>query len=192
MPRSQSFSQTFDALSRVTSRTETEGTTTWTWGTTSGNHDIGRLASISMVNNVPATVYGETLSYDSVGRLSTRTISTDQPYYIDYAYTGQGLIDTVTYPTSTFGARVAVKYGYAYGILNSVTDWTGGSAGHGLLTADAQNARGQTTQETLGNGVVTTRSFDAVTGWLNYIRSGTSGGGSTNLQNLSYALRPPR
>ncbi len=29
------FSQTYDALSRVTSRTETEGTTTWTWGTSS-------------------------------------------------------------------------------------------------------------------------------------------------------------
>src|SRR5690606_37627624 len=176
--KSQSFSQSHDALSRVTSRTETEGTTTWTWGTSAGAKNIGRLASVSMSG------YSESVTYDSVGRPSTQTVTTDQAYAIDYAYSSQGLLDTLTYPTSTASTRVKVKYGYANGILNTVTDWTTGSAGTVYWTANTQNVRGQTTQETLGNGVVTARSFDAVTGWLNSIQSGLSGGGG--LQNLGY------
>ncbi len=179
------FSQTYDALSRVTSRTETEGTTTWTWGTSSGSHNIGQLAGVSM----SGSDYSEALSYDSVGRPSTRSITEDSDTYdIDYAYTNQGQLDTLTYPTSTSSTRVKLKYGYAYGILNTVTDWTSGSAGTVYWTANTQNLRGQTTQETLGNGVVTNRSFDAVTGWLNSVHSGVSGG--TGLQNLSYLYDP--
>lgn len=53
-------------------------------------------------------------------------------------------------------------------------------------TADSTNAWGQLTQETLGNGVTSTRAFDAVTGGLSYIRSGPSGN-ATGIQNLSYA-----
>jgi RHS repeat-associated protein len=176
--KSQSFSQTYDALSRMTSRTEAEGTAYFTFGTSAGSHNIGQLANVSMSG------YSEDLYYDSVGRLSTRSITTDQTYDIDFAYTNQGLIDTVTYPTSTASTRVKVKYGYAYGILKSVTDWTSGSAGTVYWVANTKNPRGQTTQETLGNGVVTNRSFDAVTGWLSSIQS--SVGGGTALQNQSY------
>jgi RHS repeat-associated protein len=184
-----SFSQSYDALSRVVSRTDqntghNEGTTTWTWGTSSGSHNIGRLASVSMTN------YSESLSYDSIGRPSTQSITADgSTYAIDTAYNNQGSLDSLTYPTSNPGTgnatRVQVKYGYAYGILQTVTDWTSGSAGTVYWTANTQNARGQTTQETLGNGVVTNRNFDAVTGWLNTIQSGVSGG--TGLQNQAYA-----
>jgi RHS repeat-associated protein len=179
-PKGQTFSQTHDSLSRLTSRTEAEGTTYWTWGTTPGNRDVGRLASIAMTN------YGEVLGYDSVGRVSTRSITADSNVYdIDYSYNNQGAVDTLTYPTSTSGTRLKLKYGYTYGILQSVTDWTSGSAGTVYWTANTRNSRGQTTQETLGNGVVTNRGFDTITGRLNTIQSGVSGG--TGLQNLSYA-----
>lgn len=180
--KGQSFSQTHDLLSRPLVRTEAEGTTTFTYGTSAASHNIGQLASVSLTD--ASTGYSESLSYDSIGRLSTRSITTDQTYAIDYAYTNQGLVDTVTYPVSTSSTRVKVKYGYQYGILSTVTDWTAGSAGTVYWTANAQNARGQVTQETLGNGVVTNRNFDAVTGWLNSIQSGVGGG--TTLQNLSY------
>ena len=50
--------------------------------------------------------------------------------------------------------------------------------------ANALNPRGQVTQETLGNGVVTNHSFDAVTGWASAVTSGVSGGSA--LQNDSY------
>ena len=50
--------------------------------------------------------------------------------------------------------------------------------------ADAANPRGQVTQETLGNGVITNRSFDAVTGWVASLQTGLNGGAA--LQNESY------
>jgi hypothetical protein len=43
---------------------------------------------------------------------------------------------------------------------------------------------GQITQEQLGNGVVTHRAIDAVTGWVSSIQSGVGGGAA--LQNESY------
>ena len=52
-------------------------------------------------------------------------------------------------------------------------------------TANAANPREQITQETLLNGVVSNRAFDAVTGWTKTIQSGVGGG--TGVQNLEYA-----
>lgn len=130
------------------------------------------------------TGYSESLSYDNKGRLSTRSITTDQAYAIDYAYNNQGLLDSLTYPTSTSSTRVKVKYGYAYGFMNSVTDWTSGSASTVYWTANIRNHRFQTTRETLGNGVVTNRAIDAVTGFTSSIQSGVGGG--ARLQNQSY------
>lgn len=178
--KSQSTGFSYDPLSRVTARTEAEGTTSWNWGTSAASHNIGQLESVSMTGGG----YGESFVYDGAGRVATRNITTDQGYAIDYAYTNQGLLDTVTYPVSTASTRLKVKYDYTYGVLQSATDWTTGSAGTAYWVANARNVRGQTTQETLGNGVVTNRAFDGVTGWLNTIQSGVSGG--TGLQNQSY------
>ncbi|MEO6080914.1 MAG: SpvB/TcaC N-terminal domain-containing protein [Steroidobacteraceae bacterium] len=179
--KSQTFSQTFDALSRITSQTAPgEGTTTYYWGTSPSNHDIGRLYYVLSDSSI-----GESYEYDSTGRLSNRWVHNDEgSYQYSFAYNNQGALDTLTYPVSTSSTRVKVKYGYAYGMLQTVTDWTSGSAGTVYWTANSRNARGQTTQETLGNGVVTNRSFDAVTGLMNSIQSAVGGG--TTLQNQSY------
>lgn len=176
--KSNSFSQTYDALSRVETRTEPEGTTTWTWGTSAGSHNIGRLAGVSMSG------YSEALSYDGSGRLVNKTVTLDQAYALDITYNSQGAIDTLAYPVNPMTSRFVVKHGYQYGILGSVTDWSSGSAGTVYWTANAKNPRGQTTQETFGSGVVTNRAFDAVTGQMSSIQSGMSGG--SGLQNESY------
>ena len=52
-------------------------------------------------------------------------------------------------------------------------------------TATATNAWGQITRESLGNGLTTARTFDAVTSWLSSIQSGTTSN-STSVQNASY------
>lgn len=49
---------------------------------------------------------------------------------------------------------------------------------------NASNARGQFTQELFGNGLITNRSFDGVTGWLKSTQTGVGGG--TGVQNLDY------
>src|SRR5690606_35222027 len=89
--KNQSFSQTFDLLSRVTSRTEAEGTTTFTFGTSAASRNIGRLASVSMSD------YSESFIYDSAGRLGSRIITIDQSdeYEIDYSYNQQGQLDVL-------------------------------------------------------------------------------------------------
>ncbi len=80
--KSQSFSQTYDALSRVTSKVEPspDGTTSWVWdtntdvGCTSG--DIGQLVGMYKGD------FGETYCYDSIGRLKMRTTAIASiPYY---------------------------------------------------------------------------------------------------------------
>ncbi|MGC4029458.1 MAG: RHS repeat-associated core domain-containing protein [Steroidobacteraceae bacterium] len=176
--KGQNFGLSLDKLSRVRARTEPDGSVNWNWGTSAANHNIGRLESTSSIG------HSESLTYDNKGRLISRSIITDQSYVIDYAYNSQGKLDVVTWPTSTSSTRVKVKYGYQYGILASATDYTSGSLGTVYWQASTQNARGQITQESLGNGVVTTRTFDAVTGQVSSIQSGVSGG--SGLQNESY------
>jgi RHS repeat-associated protein len=179
--KSQSASATYDALSRPLTRIEADLSTTWTWGSTAAAHDIGRLASVS------AGSYQEAYTFDSLGRPSSTsiTIPSDATYTYDAAYNSTtGLLDTLTYPTSTSSYRLKLQYAYQNGILRQVSDYD--TPATVFWTANATNARGQVTQETLGNGVVTNRAFDAVTGWLSSLQSGMGGGAA--LQNDSYAF----
>ena len=61
-----------------------------------------------------------------------------------------------------------------------------GTPGTVYWTAGAVNAEGQTTEATLGNGVGTTRSYDAATGLIRTIQSGV--GESSGMQDLGYTF----
>jgi hypothetical protein len=67
--------------------------------------------------------------------------------------------------------------------LASITD---GDTGTVYWAANTMNPRGQVTQETLGNGVITNRSFDGVRGWMNSVQAGLSGG--SGILNDSYTF----
>ena len=187
--KGQSFSAIFDALSRMTSRTEPDLTTTWTWGATAASHNIGKLASVSSTGS--GGTYSESYTFDSVGRLSNETITlpNDGTPAFDYAYsTTTGLLSTLTYPPSfptTY--RLTAGYTYQHGILQQIFDslvpttiW---------WQANTMNPRGQITEETTEDlaghpQIVSNRTFDAVTGWLGSTQTGP-GGGAT-LQNEAY------
>ncbi len=178
--KSQHFTQSYDSLGRPLVRTEPDLTTTWTWGASATSFNIGKLQGVS------AGSYAESYGYDSAGRLASRsvTIPSDNSYEYDFAYSATtGLLDTLTYPalTGISSSPLKLQYGYTNGFLSSVSDFNSGTH---YWTANAANARNQVTQETLGNGVVTNRSFDAVTGWPGSVTSGVNG--ATNLQNDSY------
>jgi YD repeat-containing protein len=81
------------------------------------------------------------------------------------------------------GEALTLQYGYAYGYLQSITD-TLASPNVTVWTAQSMNPDGQITQETLGNGRVTSRTYDAVTHLLTAVQSGVGGG--TAVQNQSY------
>ena len=55
-----------------------------------------------------------------------------------------GLLDTLQYPVSTSSYQLKLKYTYANGILQQISDATAGTV---YWLADAANPRGQITQE---------------------------------------------
>ncbi|MGH7484159.1 MAG: hypothetical protein ACREMY_00970, partial [bacterium] len=184
----------YDPLGRPITRTEKQSTgtadltTTWTWGIDSVSHNIGQLQTIT---GVGAATYTEAYTFDTDGRPIQIKITPspigDQTFTVTYVST-TGLLATLTYPTSTNSCRVKISYGYINGFLKSLTDASNatdcGSTGTVFWTANTVNAMGEVTQETLGNGVVTNRAFDGVTGWMSTDQAGVGGG--TALLNQSY------
>jgi RHS repeat-associated protein len=202
--KGQSFSETYDALSRPVTRTEPDLFTQWTWGSTPASNNVGQLiAECTSTTGTPTTgcgnspLYSETRTFNTAGRLSKRAITqSGNPgndsggvfqFTLNYSPT-TGQLSTLTYPTSTAGVALNLQYGYQYGILQSVTDTTDTASTCGstcvLWTANAMNGFGQITQETLGNGVVTNRNYDGVTSWLTSVTAGVGGGAA--LLNQSY------
>jgi RHS repeat-associated protein len=173
---------TFDALGRPTQRVEAEGTSTWTWGTladnTANNKYVGRLKSMA------GPGYSESYVFDNLGRPKTTTYSADTSYQVDYAYGATtGLLDSVTYPTSTASYRLKAQYLYQYGVLTQVRDFNvPATVWWQLNTVDE---RGNPIDEQLANGVHVLANYDGLTGHLNWRTSGTAAGYS-NQQNLSY------
>lgn len=190
--KGQSFSETYDALSRPLTRTEPDLYTKWTWGASASSHNWGQLVTACTGTGTAcsSSAYSETKTYDSLGRISQRAInvpvnSTATTFSYTWAYNATtGLLDTLTYPaSSTASLTLKVQYGYTHGILSSVKDITD-SPNVTLWTANTANAAGQITEETLGNGVITNRTYDVVTHWLSSIQSAVSGG--TALQNQAF------
>jgi RHS repeat-associated protein len=197
--KEQSFSMTYDALSRPLTRTEPDLFSQWTWGSTPSSYNVGQLiAECAGAGSGCATpTYSESRTFDSYGRLYQRAITEagnpgNDPggafLFTDTYSATTGLLSTLKYPISTSSVALTLQYGYGYGILSSVTDTSDTSSTCGsscvLWTANAMNSFGQVTQETLGNGVVTNRRLDAVTSWLTGATAGVGGGAA--LLNQSY------
>jgi len=181
--KNQQFSMSYDALSRPYIRTEPDLTTTWTWGTSAASDNIGKLQSIAAAGS--AGTYTAAYTYDGAGRPSTETLTLpgDATYTYTKTYNATtGLLDTLQYPVSTSSYQLKLQYVYANGLLQSISDYNAPSTV--FWTADAQNPRGQITQETLGNGVVANHTYDAVTGWIDTIQAGVGGGAA--LQNNAF------
>jgi RHS repeat-associated protein len=183
--KGQTFSITHDALSRPLVRTEPDLTTTWVWGTSAASFNIGKLQSLSSTSDVDGT-YSEAYGYDSAGRSATTSIVIPNlagtfTYTKTYNAT-TGLLDTLQYPLSTSSYNLKLQYTYSHLFLQSVSDFNAPTTV--FWTADNMNARGDVTKETLGNGVVVTRTYDAVTGWLSNILAGVGSG--SGIQNNAY------
>ncbi len=184
--KSQNFSYSpYDPLGRPTTRTEPDLTTTWTWGNTAANHNIGALQSVTATGG---STYTEAYAFDSAGRLTQLKVTPSpigaQDFDLSYDST-TGLLATLTYPISTSAYRLKLQYGYANGYLQTIKDFNALTTV--FWTANTVNAMGELTQETLGTtptAVVVNRSIDAVTGWMSSNQAGVGGG--TGLLNQSY------
>ena len=192
--KGQNFSATYDALSRQLTRSEPDYFTQWTWGSSAANYNIGKLQSVctgtgsSPANCTGNPGYAESETYDSFGRLSQRTITlpgANGTFTYTWAYNATtGLLNTLTYPASypsTYSLQL--QYAYSAGYLQSVAD-VSDTPNVTVWTNNAMNPAGQITEETLGNGIVTNRNYDAVTGWLGTDESGVGGG--SGIKNLAF------
>jgi RHS repeat-associated protein len=186
--KNQSFTASYDPLGRLATRSEAEGTSTWTWGNTKSLHNIDQLQSVSGLG------YSESLYYDGLGRLQTRVIVTDQPYQYDYAYnsaTGLGSLDTITYPASTAPAgttatRFKIQYGYGYGFTTQISDVTQGTSTPLWTLKGANGGYNTPTSETLGANIVSVNTgYKPWTSEVTSLQSGVSGS-TNNRQNLAY------
>ena len=186
--KSQPFSEIFDPLGRVTSRTELEGTSTWTWGNSAAAHNIGQLASVSGYG------YSEVLTYDAFSRLSNRSISItdDQNYQFDYTYNTQGMVATIAYPTSPMpadtGPRYTIQYQYDYAQLFQIQDITNSSSPTTIWALGSANDYSSPLTQTLGTGAGTTTITSTYKLWTDQVLSIQAGVGSSlnNRQNLAY------
>jgi len=173
---------TFDRLGRLEQRSEDEGTSTFTWGTSAADKNIGSLVTMS------GPGYSENYLYDGLGRPSETTIAADDTYHINFTYNNQGRLDTLTYPASTNGCRLKLQHGYTRGLLTSITDASNAAqcnhSGTVFWTANKGDGFGRPIKETLGNGLVTNRTYDLVTGSLQSLQTGLGGGSGT--ENLAY------
>jgi RHS repeat-associated protein len=182
-PKSSSFSATYDKLGRMTSRTQPEFTANWTWGNSATKHNIGRLELVS------GPVVSESRLYDSLGRLKTRVINTDDTYQYDYSYNTIGALDTLTYPTSPVpagqtGSRFKIKYTYDHGVPSRIQDVTQSATTLWTLTEETPSSLPK--KETLGASLIAVENgYTPWTDELTSVKAGT-GGSSTNRQNLSY------
>ncbi len=170
----------YDALGRPTSRVEPDATSTWTWGNSAAAHNVGRLQAVVGMG------YSESYTYDALGRPSSRTINSDASYQFDVTYNSLGTPESLTYPVSTAGVRVKMKYGYTGGVLSSIQDFTGNVNGPVLWNLNLLDARANAVSETYGNGLWLQNAFDPLTGEAKTRQAGT-GGQTSNVQNLAYA-----
>jgi len=178
--KGQSSSFTYDRMGRMRSRVEPEGTTVWTYGSSASARNVGKVVSVTAPGG-----YSEVFVYDSLGRPQDRTTTIDSiPYVVSSAYSAStGLLDTLTYPTSTgavAGSRFKVKYEYAHGLLQRVRDFT--ASGPVFWEKIATGAAGETLDEQFGNGLHNYSTYDDFSGFL----TARFVGASTQVQNLTF------
>jgi RHS repeat-associated protein len=171
--KSQTVNLSYDKLGRLLQRIEPDMTCVWVYD--SAVNGIGKLTSASITAG-PGAGFQRSLNYDALGRpLQVATTIDGTTYTMGAAYDANGRLNAVTYPsgfTTKYGYN---NLGYANQLLDAATNQV-------HWTANAIDAEGHLTQQTAGNGLVTTRSFSATNGRLNSIATGSG----SAVQNLAY------
>ena len=156
--KNQVSTMTYDKLSRMTSRTEPDLVSTWTYDSCAKG--IGKLCTETSDNG-----YVKVNSYDSLGRNTSSTTTVDTTYTGSVTYDANGRVATQTYPTGLVIKYVYSSLGYLTEVRNNQTNAL-------YWRADTKNAAGQLLQQTYGNNVVTQQVFDAATGLLKNVYAG--------------------
>ena len=175
--KNQTSTITYDKLGRTIQRVEPDMTSVWSYDTAANG--IGKLAS-SGITAGPGSGFARSVSYDTLGRpVQVSTTVDGTAYTMGATYDAYSRLSKVTYP-SGFTARYGYNsLGYANQLLDDAT-----SQVH--WTANAMDAESHLTQQTAGNGLVTVRSFNATTGRLTNVSTGS--GNAVQSQSYTYDL----
>lgn len=155
----------YDLLGRITTETRPDVTVTNVYDT----RFVGAITSTSASNGTSTQYY-----YDNYGRIIQQVETTgNNSFTVATSYDAQNHPATITYPNN-----YAIDYGYSTnGLLTSVKDHSTHSV---IWQLTQQDARGNATEETLGNGLVTTNTYHTATGRLTAIST-------PGVQNWTYA-----
>ncbi len=173
----------YDVLERQTVRidraTGASQSHSWVYDNATGA-GVGQLASVSGVDTEGA-VFTERYNYDNLGRLLTTTNTIKGESYTSTThYDSLYRVDGLTYPGG-FTARYRYSdYGYLQAIENAH-----GSVGNTTVYWEASDddAFGNITGYSQGNGVVTSKAFDPQTGLIERIAAIRN---SNSIQNHVY------
>jgi RHS repeat-associated protein len=161
---------TYDLAGRLTNRTESGLVSTWTFGTSAPDHNVGMLIEAEACTTTACTtiVSDRTYFYDSLGRPSSNTLATGGGNYTyGQTYNGDGRLATVAYPSGFTAAYYYTNSGYLYYIKDSAN----GKVYWKVTSRDAElHALGQT----FGNTVTQTNTYDPNSGLLTNVRAGPS------------------
>ncbi|MCA3219757.1 MAG: RHS repeat protein, partial [Burkholderiales bacterium] len=168
----------YDKLGRLTQRSEPNLVSNWYFDKDDSNASCGKSVGKLCVAKTDGG-YRRTLAYDGLGRPYSLTATIDAVYTVTTAYVASGAnlgkVDTVTYPTG-----FAVKHVYnATGYLSEVRKLDDNSL---LWRANSRTAAGQILNETLGNGLSTATTYDA----LNRPTQIVSGATGNTVQDMSF------
>ncbi len=150
--KSQKSTLVYDGLGRVTSRSEPDLNSTWTYD--SCTNGKGGLCEVTADDG-----FDRTYTIDTAGRVTglKLTMPGGTVYTGSQHYNADGRVDTVTYPAT--GVVVSNAYN-ATGYLKTVTDATPNVSAHPVYwTGEAFDAAGHPTQYTYGNNVRTIDSY---------------------------------
>jgi len=189
--KTQTVTLDYDILGRLQTRSENEGTTTWTYDSASGK-GLGRLSSVSSPDGGGGT-YSESYTYDpELSRVAsvTKTIN-GRTCTTSMGYDGASRMASVTYQVPGF-ANQTLAYAYAPfgGALREVRDMSvpgGPMLGTPLWTLGSVSAFGQPVNETFGNGVTSWTGYRATDGMLEKRQVSNA---TTYLENLKLGLDP--
>ncbi len=180
---------TYDRLGRTVKRADADGVSEWQWDPANAKGALGKRCrhdadGATGCLALSAPDFLETYAYGSDARLdraetALRAGGLERTYARSYTHDAHGRLSTVTHPS---GLTVGHAYN-ARGYLWRLTDNADQSS---LVTYSKANARGQTTEESYGNGTTTRRSFDARSGRLTGIDTAL---GAAAIQDDAYAWR---
>ncbi|MDZ4784677.1 MAG: hypothetical protein SGJ02_01245 [bacterium] len=148
--KAETITYVYDVLGRVRQRISPEGTQTWTYDT--APHGKGKIAYIEGLNS-----YREDFSYDVLGRpTQTKKRIGGKDYISGQSYDSLSRLDVMRYPSG-----LEIEHFYtARGDLSEIKRVDTNSV---LLRIDTINAKGQLEQKTLGNGLITSKTYDSET-----------------------------